>query len=285
MTRDQFIDEYCRRSDMNRSDFDRLMDAVSCQCGEEGCPDWAATPKALPGTALSTDARLSDRGMSVGKLNNIDQVTALLDRAEVELKQLLTDCRKAGTTAEEPIDLSVGAMIVVVLARCALDHVAAEIYHQLPGKGSGTHTPYFPIHKDASGFTKSELGGPGMKAAFPGLHAYLESLQPYAPLERASLGKNSAVLHRLCNKFKHNTLHRVRAGIKELLRNLKADELAKLKTDDREAYNRLWSYSRWCLELDDGSTMQLEQLEAFIGICRMILLGVTRRDWVTGEVL
>jgi len=42
MTKDDFIDSYCKRSNISRELFHRFKVALPCQCGDEACLGWAA---------------------------------------------------------------------------------------------------------------------------------------------------------------------------------------------------------------------------------------------------
>lgn len=42
MTKEQFIEGYCRRSEITREAFDRDFVALPCNCEQDGCNGWAA---------------------------------------------------------------------------------------------------------------------------------------------------------------------------------------------------------------------------------------------------
>lgn len=42
MTKDEFIEGYCRRSEITREAFDRDFVALPCNCEQDGCNGWAA---------------------------------------------------------------------------------------------------------------------------------------------------------------------------------------------------------------------------------------------------
>ena len=42
MTKEQFIDGYCKRSGITRGFYDSNFVALRCDCGEDNCSGWAA---------------------------------------------------------------------------------------------------------------------------------------------------------------------------------------------------------------------------------------------------
>lgn len=42
MNKEEFISEYCEKSDMRKVDFDSLLVALPCACGIPDCKGWAA---------------------------------------------------------------------------------------------------------------------------------------------------------------------------------------------------------------------------------------------------
>jgi hypothetical protein len=45
VTREEFIEAYCRRSDVQWEWLSQYRDAVPCTCGEQYCEGWAMVPK------------------------------------------------------------------------------------------------------------------------------------------------------------------------------------------------------------------------------------------------
>lgn len=45
MTREEFIEGYCKRSRITWEWLSKYRDAVPCDCGERGCEGWQMTPK------------------------------------------------------------------------------------------------------------------------------------------------------------------------------------------------------------------------------------------------
>lgn len=136
-------------------------------------------------------------------LDNDNQIKALLDRAKLEADKLYKETYAAARRDEEQItETAVSSMIILVLTRSALDHIATGLQAKLGIKND--FSPYFPISKTASAFQKKlDKDFPGLETKYPAFVDYIRSIQPF----NKNLGSEAIEeLNTLCNTAKHQRL-------------------------------------------------------------------------------